>query len=273
MDKDAEGFRPYNGQLDNEGNEILNKDGQSTTLIYYAEWKNNKTTENENEFTTAQVTALNTAYNAVTTEAEYKAKRDAVMIFSESGEGFLWIKSLWRSDNWQKVLPDNATKFASTLSGNKDVSGLTSDVIYDSIYDAFTTPDKYFDTNDPVQAEQLVKAKKSLGYGKGMWNGLLILPVLAIALTWLTTKINGKNQGTLGTGAQLESAQKQQKTMAIIMPVMMGIFALFYSAAFALYLVASNAISILFNLIETPLVNKMAEKTKSVIKNDVSYRR
>lgn len=259
--------------LDNEGNEILNKDGQPTTLIYYAEWKNNKTAENENEFTTAQVTALNAAYNAVTTEAEYKAKRDAVMIFSESGEGFLWIKSLWRSDNWQKVLPDNATKFASTLSGNKDVSGLTSDVIYDSIYDAFTNPDKYFDTNDPVQAEQLVKAKKSLGYGKGMWNGLLILPVLAIALTWLTTKINGKNQGTVGTGAQLESAQKQQKTMTIIMPVMMGIFALFYSAAFALYLVASNAISILFNLIETPLVNKMAEKTKSVIKNDVSYRR
>ena len=259
--------------LDNEGNEILNKDGQPTTLIYYAEWKNNKTAENENEFTTAQVTALNAAYNAVTTEAEYKAKRDAVMIFSESGEGFLWIKSLWRSDNWQKVLPDNATKFASTLSGNKDVSGLTSDVIYDSIYDAFTNPDKYFDTNDPVQAEQLVKAKKSLGYGKGMWNGLLILPVLAIALTWLTTKINGKNQGTIGTGAQLESAQKQQKMMTIIMPVMMGIFALFYSAAFALYLVASNAISILFNLIETPLVNKMAEKTKSVIKNDVSYRR
>lgn len=259
--------------LDNEGNEILNKDGQPTTLIYYAEWKNNKTAENENEFTTAQVTALNAAYNAVTTEAEYKAKRDAVMIFSESGEGFLWIKSLWRSDNWQKVLPDNATKFASTLSGNKDVSGLTSDVIYDSIYDAFTNPDKYFDTNDPVQAEQLVKAKKSLGYGKGMWNGLLILPVLAIALTWLTTKINGKNQGTVGTVAQLESAQKQQKMMTIIMPVMMGIFALFYSAAFALYLVASNAISILFNLIETPLVNKMAEKTKSVIKNDVSYRR
>ena len=259
--------------LDNEGNEILNKDGQPTTLIYYAEWKNNKTAENENEFTTAQVTALNAAYNAVTTEAEYKAKRDAVMIFSESGEGFLWIKSLWRSDNWQKVLPDNATKFASTLSGNKDVSGLTSDVIYDSIYDAFTNPDKYFDTNDPVQAEQLVKAKKSLGYGKGMWNGLLILPVLAIALTWLTTKINGKNQGTVGTGAQLESAQKQQKTMAIIMPLMMGIFALFYSAAFALYLVASNAISILFNLIETPLVNKMAEKKKKKKKNDVSYRR
>ena len=259
--------------LDNEGNEILNKDGQPTTLIYYAEGKNNKTAENENEFTTAQVTALNAAYNAVTTEAEYKAKRDAVMIFSESGEGFLWIKSLWRSDNWQKVLPDNATKFASTLSGNKDVSGLTSDVIYDSIYDAFTNPDKYFDTNDPVQAEQLVKAKKSLGYGKGMWNGLLILPVLAIALTWLTTRINSKNQGTVGKGAQLESAQKQQKTMAIIMPLMMGIFALFYSAAFALYLVASNAISILFNLIETPLVNKMAEKTKSVIKNDASYRR
>lgn len=259
--------------LDGEGNEILNKNGQPTTLIYYAEWKNNKTAENENEFTAAQVTALNTAYNTVTAEAEYKAKRDAVMIFSESGEGFLWIKSLWRSDNWQKVLPDNATKFAGTLSGNKDVSGLTSDVIYDSIYDAFTNPDKYFDSNDPVQAEQLVKAKKTLGYGKGMWNGLLILPVLAIALTWLTTRINSKNQGTVGTGAQLESAQKQQKTMAIIMPAMMGIFALFYSAAFALYLVASNAISILFNLVETPLVNKMAEKTKSVIKNDVSYRR
>ena len=80
-------------------------------------------------------------------------------------------------------------------------------------------------------------------------------------------------QGNMGTGAQAANAQSQQKTMMMIMPIMMGVFALFYSAAFALYMVASNIFNILFNFAETPIINKMVAKRKSVITKEVSYRR
>lgn len=258
---------------DENGNVIKNAAGEPTTLRYFVNWKNEKTADNANEFSAEELTILNARYDAVTQQAEKTAKKEAVLRFSSSGEGFLWIKSLWRSDNWQKVLPASVTKFASTLSGNTDVAGLTSEKIYDSIYEAYTNPESCFDVDDEIEAQQLKQVKKSLGYGSGMWNGLLILPALAIVLTWLTTKVSNKSQGTMGTGAQLESAKSQQKTMTFIMPIMMGIFALFYSAAFALYLVASNIINLLLNLIEMPLVEKIAGKTKSVVKKEASYRR
>lgn len=258
---------------DESGNEIKNAAGEPTTLRYFVTWRNEKTADNTNEFNAEDLAVLNARYDAVTQQAEKTAKKSAVMQFSASGEGFLWIKSLWRSDNWQKVLPASVTKFASALSGNTDVSGLTSEKVYESLYEAYTNPESCFDVDDEIEAQQLKQVKKSLGYGSGMWNGLLILPALAIVLTWLTTKVSNKSQGTMGTGAQLESAKSQQKTMTFIMPIMMGIFALFYSAAFALYLVASNIINLLLNLIEMPLVEKIAEKTKSVVKKEASYRR
>lgn len=245
--------------------QVVDLNGNKVTYIYYAQHKE--------EFTGEEKTALEQGYQEINQKAQKQARKSAILSFEENREGFLWIKSLWRSDNWQKVMPENLNSFAGALSGNSNIDGLTTEKIYEDIYKAFENPESCFDMEDATQALEYEEVKSSLGYGSGMWNGLLILPVLAIALSMFTTFIGNKNQGTLGTGAQAESAKSQQKTMMFIMPIMMGVFALFYSAAFALYLVASNIINILFNFVETPIINKIVAKRKSVVKNEVSYRR
>ena len=228
---------------------------------------------NKGEFTGEQKTTLENGYRQITQKAQREARLASLNAFEDNRQGFLWIKSLWRSDNWQKVMPKTYNEFTGALSGNSNTEGLTTDNIYNDIYTAFENPEICFDMEDQQQVAQCEEIKKQLGYGTGMWNGLLILPILAIALSFLTTKMSNKMQGNMGTGAQAEQAQSQQKTMAFIMPIMMGVFALFYSAAFALYMVASNIFNILFNFAETPIINKMVDSRKSVVQNDASYKR
>ena len=248
-----------------EETDILNKDGAKTTYMYYAQHKD--------EFSGEEKTTLENGYNAISEQAQKEARRAALEAFEGNRQGFLWIKSLWRSDNWQKVMPENLTAFTGALSGNSNIDGLTTEKIYGDIYKAYENPEICYNMEDPTEAEQCAKVKKQIGYGSGGWNGLLILPILAIGLSIFTTKMSNKMQGNMGTGAQAANAQSQQKTMMMIMPIMMGVFALFYSAAFALYMVASNIFNILFNFAETPIINKMVAKRKSVITKEVSYRR
>ena len=174
---------------------------------------------------------------------------------------------MWRSDNWQKVLPKNLSQFTTALSGNKDIDGLTNEIIYDDIYQALSTPQDY------LSGDELTQAKKSLGYGKDLWNGLLILPILAVALSFVTTLISNKTQGNVGTGQQAQTAKSQQKIMMFMMPVLMGVFAFTNPAAFALYLVSSSLISIIYNIIQTPIIDKILAKRESAIKKEVGYRR
>ena len=102
------------------------------------------------------------------------------------------------------------------------------------------------------------------GYGKdGKWNGLLILPVLSIVLSFLSTKIMSKAQGQPPAPASKDkekaNAQGQSmKAMQWIMPVMMGVFGLLYSGAFALYMFTSSLVAIIFQLIFS-LIGKIVD--------------
>lgn len=245
--------------------DVLDKDGNKVTYMYYVQHKG--------EFSGTDKETLEAGVTAINTQAQTKARKMALEAFESNRQGFLWIKSLWRSDNWQKVMPENLTAFTGALSGNSNIDGLTTEKIYGDIYKAFENPEICYNMNDPTQAQKCEEVKKQLGYGSGMWNGLLILPILALGLSFLTTKMGNKMQGNVGTGAQAENAKSQQKTMMFIMPIMMCVFSLFYSAAFALYMVASNIFNIIFNLVETPIINKIVSKQKSVVKTEASYRR
>ena len=105
-----------------------------------------------------------------------------------------------------------------------------------------------------------VLGAEDTGYGKeGKWNGLLILPVLSIALSFLSQKLLTKSQGAPPPTAKGDSAQANMKMMQVFMPIMVGVFALFYSAAFALYTFTSSLVSVLFQLI-FGLVGKLLDR-------------
>ena len=170
---------------------------------------------------------------------------------------FLWIKNIFVSDNWAQAVPDFATVTGQKGMAASKLTGITID--------------EYNDV--------MAKVLGTGGYGKnGKWNGLLILPVLSIALSFLSTKLLSGSQAqppapaqdAQGEGAEKAKAQQQSmKMMQYVMPVMMGVFALFYSGAFALYMFTSSLCAILFQLtfnLIAKLVDKSREGTNGVAK-------
>lgn len=162
---------------------------------------------------------------------------------------FLWIKNIFVSDNWAQAVPDFATVTGQKGMATSKLTGITIDEYNDVMADVLGTG----------------------GYGKdGKWNGLLILPILSIALSFISTKLLSGSQAqppappqdAQGEGA--EKAQSQQQTMKMmqyVMPIMMGVFALFYSGAFALYMFTSSLCAILFQLTFN-LIAKLVDKSR-----------
>ena len=162
---------------------------------------------------------------------------------------FLWIKNIFVSDNWAQAVPDFATVTGQKGMATSKLTGITIDEYNDVMADVLGTG----------------------GYGKdGKWNGLLILPILSIALSFISTKLLSGSQAqppappqdAQGEGA--EKAQSQQQTMKMmqyVMPIMMGVFALFYSGAFALYMFTSSLCASLFQLTFN-LIAKLVDKSR-----------
>lgn len=204
-----------------------------------------KTQEGKDFYTEAQKNAQQAVYNVYYSE-------DQVTIRS-----FLWIKNIFVSDNWAQAVPDFATVTGQKGMATSKLTGITID--------------EYNDV--------MAKVLGTGGYGKdGKWNGLLILPILSIALSFLSTKLLSGSQAqppappqdAQGEGAEKAKSQQQtMKMMQYVMPVMMGVFALFYSGAFALYMFTSSLCAILFQLtfnLIAKLVDKSRERASGVAK-------
>ncbi len=170
---------------------------------------------------------------------------------------WLWIKNIFVSDNWAKSVPDFETVTGQSGMATSKLTGITKDE-YNTV---------------------MAKVLGTGGYGKdGKWNGLLILPVLSIALSLLSTVLMSKAQGqppapapkAEGEAADKAKAQQQSmKMMQYIMPIMFGVFALFYSGAFALYMFTSSLCAILFQLtfnLIAKIVDVQREGNKGVAK-------
>ncbi len=170
---------------------------------------------------------------------------------------WLWIKNIFVSDNWAKSVPDFETVTGQSGMATSKLTGITKDE-YNTV---------------------MAKVLGTGGYGKdGKWNGLLILPVLSIVLSLLSTVLLSKAQGqppapspkAEGEAADKAKAQQQSmKMMQYIMPIMFGVFALFYSGAFALYMFTSSLCAILFQLtfnLIAKIVDVKREGNKGVAK-------
>ena len=165
----------------------------------------------------------------------------------QNRESFLWIKNIWRADTWQSVMPDY-DEFKNGGMGTAGIDG-ADEAEYNVIYNAVTT--------------------HAGGYAGGAWNGLLILPALAIALSFLSMKLT---QGA-NPMANDPQSQKTSKMMMLMMPLMMSFFILLYTAALGVYIVSNSILSIFTTLLITPVVNKMIKEKDVQIIKQASYRR
>lgn len=138
--------------------------------------------------------------------------------FREENEQFLWVKNIWVTDSPMKHPVE------SSWSSFKSTHG---------------TPD-----ND-IGEDGYAQLIKKLEYEQGAPNGFFILVVLTAGMSLLMQIVMGKSQKAQmelqtvnGQGAQT------QKMMKWMMPIMMAIFAFMYTAAFSLYIIVSNVLSI-----------------------------
>ncbi|MCX4361829.1 MAG: membrane protein insertase YidC [Clostridia bacterium] len=171
---------------------------------------------------------------------------NAVLVSGYTPEGWLWVKNVFMSDTWANVIP-NLSNFTSTSIGGiganlPDLAGVS--------YDQLMTP-------------IINNYNKTSFWNMSRWNGYFILPVLSIATSFLSTKLQQKMQPVQMTGD--EAQQKQQrmmnKIMTYLMPIILGFFAIMYSAAFAIYYFVSNFMTMITS-ITFNLIMKNADKKK-----------
>lgn len=156
--------------------------------------------------------------------------------------GFLWIKNVFVPDSWKAAVPDYQTVTGQSGFATSRMTGVM--------------PNEYNDV--------MGKVIGTGGWGKnGKWNGWLILPILSIAVSILSQKLLSKSQGAPPPtgGGKADSMQANMKMMQYMMPVMIGVFGLMYSSAFALYMFMSSLVSVAMQLFFN-LVGRIADNAQ-----------
>ena len=175
--------------------------------------------------------------NATLTDAEKTAKAEeaVVKVYDEKyKEPFFWIKNIFSADTWADTIPN-----AGTAQNN--IQGLNT-----AEYDIVMKP--------------LMEK-----YNEG-WNGYLILPILVLGLNILSMFLNKQQMQQPAVPGQTEeqakAQQSQSKIMQFVMPIMMFVFALFYSAAFTLYMFVNQIITTIINLVFNIVTKKKDAEEK-----------
>lgn len=166
---------------------------------------------------------------------------------SPESSNFLWIENYWIADSPLKNSIFTYDQFVSEI-GSNNVSEYEK-----AIYDSFMVS-----LNDQV----------------GRVNGYFILAILSVAVSMLAIWI-----GNITTRKKGEPKAKApgSKVMMIVMPLIMGIFAIFYNSVFAIYMVTSQVIGVALTPLENLIINKwdahQEKKEEEKRKSVVEYRR
>ena len=128
---------------------------------------------------------------------------------------FLWVKNLWITDSPMKhPVESNWETYKGAFEGN------------------------------PMTADYYSELTYNLEFEKNAPNGYFILVILTAVMSFVMQAVMAKSQKAQmelqtvdGRGAQT------QKVMKWMMPILMAVFAFMYTAAFSLYIIISNALS------------------------------
>ena len=226
-------------------------DAVSTTSDNYKDslraWVNSYLLKTEEEV--AQLSSEDTAIYTSLVALKDTADANANKTYDNTQTSFLWIKSIWRSD---------AMWTSPTLP-----------------YDNFITDSKT-DKDDLAKAEYNLVMDAVIEENSGM-NGFFVLAILSMATQFVSIKFNAylSRKKAIKQGIPVAEDPNSNKSMSIIMPVIMGIFAIFYNAAFGIYLVASGLVSFITGTISTLVVDNIDVITfkKNKEKKRASYSR
>lgn len=170
-----------------------------------------------------------TVWDDRTQYAQYKV----ALRYEETKISFLWIENIWSPDvPWKKEI-NNKTTFEQNIGDyakNPEKMGLDATTVGEMIAPYDTVMGRLLDTS----------------YNRA--NGYLILPVLSVGLSFLMQWITMRQQKKSGQVNDAMGGGSTMKMMMFMMPVLMGIFSLSYTACFSLYLVVNYLVSLAISL-------------------------
>ena len=205
----------------------------SKAFALYSEWNEKATVGEKNAYRDALPEEDRDILNKTIACFAENKNEAMVLAYEEHMEGFLWIQNIFMPDTGSNVVPS-----VDEFVGGR-IQAQMPDAAAGVSYDELTGP-----------AQSALN--KTGTWDAGRWNGYFVLPVLSIALsflsTWFTQKLSPAAT-PMGDAKQQKSQQRTMKILTYIMPLVMGIFAIMYSAAFAIYYFMSNLVSTLINVI------------------------
>lgn len=184
----------------------------------------------------------------------FTSKAQDAVVESYNGEvsqktKFLWIKNVWVTDASYKHPILNYSEFKTevereefSVNGNKvSLNGVTehTDVYTEGVYNVVTA---------------------KLDTAKNAANGYFILIALSIGTILLQQFVSMRSQKEQQKYSSVDGqGASQQKMMLVIMTGMFAIFSFMYSAAFSMYMIMSNVLS----LGSTLVINKLVDMSES----------
>ena len=174
------------------------------------------------------------------------ADANALEKYNKTKVSFLWIENIWLPDTTKNPVMD----YESFIEKSK----ISADLITETEYDLVLANIK---TNERSN------------------NGYFLLAVLAAGINFLSTFVNSAISRRKAVKQAVDPtlvANNSNKLMMIIMPLIMGVFTLFYNAAFGLYIVSgalitlitSPLVTLFVDMLEIEAIKKEHNKTVSI---------
>ena len=180
---------------------------------------------------------------ADSTKTEEDAQ-NAVLELYNSGEvtqSWLWIDNIWKPDTRVSVVSsyDEFKNVAQNVAG--------SPYSFEEGKENYLSAEKYNKVMEKITQSTA-----------GRWNGYYILIVLCGLVTFLTFQVTAMaNNKRTGVKTQGKQAPNIGNIMKWALPIIMILITLFYSSAFALYILANST----FSLLSIPVYNAIINKT------------
>ncbi len=161
--------------------------------------------------------------------------------YENTKESFLWIDNIWISDSPFNQSIVSYDGYVSQIGKTNVEAG------EETIYNSF------------IPKLQSTESRA---------NGYFILPILCILASVLTTILSSKM-------GKKNNQTKQNKYLLIILPLIFGIFALFYNSVFAIYMLISQVMAAITLPIQNLILNAIDKRKqkKEDEKIDIDYSR
>ncbi len=198
-------------------------------------------------------TATKSQEDACVDYLENLAKANVVVAYQTDvtkNMGFLWIKNIWATDAAYKHPILTYDEFSSSFTRDKfDVNGEQK-----TFDDVNSITDAYKPTTYEIVTENLSEQKAEA-------NGYFILILLSIGTILLQQWVSMRGQKEQMQFSSVDGqGASQQKVTMITMTVMFAIFSFMYSAAFSIYMITSNLLSLVSTIVINKIVDKKMEK-------------